>query len=329
MRVAILHNAVRPDAPPEDQDTLVQVDAVAAAFARLGHHSIRVPCSLDLTAMCASLQSARPDVIFNLVESMADSDSLAYLPVAVLDTLNIPYTGSRTESLFLTTHKILAKQRMRQAGLPTSDWLEDRTTLPSFSLPFSSCSSWILKGLWDQGSRDMDDNAVLHNADLAEVQNRLRQRTKRTGRPCFCERFIDGREFVVAMLTGPDGPVALSPAEIEFTNYPPDKPRIVGYHAKWSDDRMEYLQTPRRFTFDPSDAPLLDHLRRLAVDCWNIFHLRGWARVDFRVDADNQPWILEVNANPCLSPDAGFAAALAFVGTSFDEAIQRILDDRQ
>ena len=67
--------------------------------------------------------------------------------------------------------------------------------------------------------------------------------------------------------------------------------------------------------------------RRLALECWRLFGLRGWARVDFRVDAAGQPWILEVNANPCLSPDAGFAAALARSSISFDEAIRRILED--
>ncbi len=55
--------------------------------------------------------------------------------------------------------------------------------------------------------------------------------------------------------------------------------------------------------------------------------LRAWARVDFRVDQNGQPWILEVNANPCLSPDAGFRAALQQAGIAFDEAIACILED--
>jgi D-alanine-D-alanine ligase len=335
MRIAVLHNAVPDDAPLEDRDTLVQVDVVSRALAQLGHEPARVSCTLDLAAMCDQLRRMRPQRVFNLVESLADSDSLAYLPLAVLDSLGLLYTGSRTETLFLTTHKILAKQRMRQAGLPTPAWIESssrHTPCADYEGPeehslSSEQSSWILKGIWDQGSRDMDDDAVLKDVGPAELDRRLRQRIARTGRPCFAEQFIDGREFAVALLAGPNGPEAQPPAEIEFTDFPPEKPRIVGYRAKWRDDCFEYHQTPCRFEFDAADKPLLDRLRSLAESCWTWFGLRGSARVDFRVDAAGQPWILEINANPCLSPDAGFAAVLAYAAIPFEEAIRRILED--
>ena len=173
----------------------------------------------------------------------------------------------------------------------------------------------------------MEDDAVVRDVDLTELDQRLQQRLARSGRTCFAEQFIDGRELTVTLLAGPGGPEAHPPVEIDFTGFPPEKPRIVGYRAKWRDDSFEYRQTPRRFDFDPSDGPLLDELRRLAEDCWRLFSLRGWARVDFRVDQAGRPWILEVNANPCLSPDAGFAAALRRASIPFETAIQRILDD--
>ncbi len=119
----------------------------------------------------------------------------------------------------------------------------------------------------------------------------------------------------------------LPPAEIDFCAFPPDKPRIVGHQAKWDQDSFEYQQTPRRFVFPAKDKPLLSRVSDLARSCWGLFGLSGYARVDFRVDNDGQPWILEVNANPCLSPDAGFAAAVTEAGISYDEAIQRIVND--
>ena len=363
MRVAVLHNAVPENAPLEDQDTLVQVDAVVAALARLGHEPARVACTLDLAALHDELPRLRPDVVFNLVESLAEADSLAYLPPAVLDVLGLPYTGSRTESLFLTTHKLLAKERLRQAGLPTPDWIESKITIhegheehedekkehpnrspeegcgegryspkssatSSASLSFSSCSScpsWIIKGVWDQASRGMEDDAVLKGVDLVEVRKRLADRVAHSARPCFAEQFVEGREFNLSVLAGPDGPQVLSPAEIDFSAFPPGKPRIVGHRAKWQADSFEYNNTPRRFDFEPADGPLLDRLSRLAKECWTLFGLRGWVRVDFRVDAGGQPWILEINTNPCLSADAGFAAALEHASIPFDIAIERIL----
>jgi D-alanine-D-alanine ligase len=357
MRITVLHNFVAPDAPPEDRDTLVQVEAITEALARLGHEPITLSCTLDLTGIQDELPRLRPKLVFSLVESLAGADSLVYLPAAVLDVLGVPYCGCHTASLFLTTHKTLAKERMRQAGLPTPAWIESlvptlgvgtQCSGRSASLEATqsvgtggfprgawepgapscpSCSSWIIKGVWDQGSRGLDDAAVLRDVEPAEVRARLVERTARLGRPCFAEQFIEGREFNQGLLAGPDGPELLPPAEIDFSAFPPDKPQIVGHRAKWDEDSFECRCTPRHFDFPPSDTPLLDRLRDLSRQCWTLFQLRGWARVDFRVDATGQPWILEVNSNPCLSPDAGFAAAMQQASIPYDEGIRRIVAD--
>jgi D-alanine-D-alanine ligase len=113
-------------------------------------------------------------------------------------------------------------------------------------------------------------------------------------------------------------------AEIRFDAFPADKPRIVGYAAKWDLESFEYRNTPRSFTVEPE---LAERLRRIALDCWALFRLDGYARVDFRVDESGRPWVLEVNANPCLSPDAGFAAALAEAGLGYEAAVERLIDD--
>jgi D-alanine-D-alanine ligase len=328
VRVAVLHNAVPDDAPPEDQDTLIQVATVVAALTRLGHEPTTVSCTLDLAALHDELLRLRPDVVFNLVESLAQADSLVYLPLAVLDVLHLPYTGSRTESLFLTTHKVLAKERLRSAGLPTPPWIACDGA-HHMKPPSADCAAqrWIVKGVWEQGSRDMEDDAVLEGVDLPEVQKRLAQRAAQSARPCFAEQFVEGREFNLSVLAGPHGPEPLPPAEIDFSAFPPEKPHIVGHRAKWQADSFEYHHTPHRFDFGPNDGPLLDQLARLTKQCWILFRLRGWVRVDFRVDAAGQPWILEINANPCLSSDAGFAASLQRTSITFDDAIQRILED--
>jgi D-alanine-D-alanine ligase len=131
----------------------------------------------------------------------------------------------------------------------------------------------------------------------------------------------------LSILAGPQGPQVLPPAEIIFEGYDADQPRIVGYRAKWDVDSEEFRQTPRSFDFGPDDRPLLAELQALALQCWQLFGLRGYARVDFRVDDHGRPWILEINANPCLSPDAGFAAALARAGIVFSRAVKWIITD--
>ncbi|RJP37206.1 MAG: hypothetical protein C4547_05880 [Phycisphaerales bacterium] len=150
---------------------------------------------------------------------------------------------------------------------------------------------------------------------------------RRFGDELFAEAYIDGREFNLSLLCGPRGPQVLPPAEIDFVDYPPEKPHIVGYAAKWDDRAFEYHATPRRFDVDEADRGLVETLRALAVHCWRLFDLRGHVRVDFRVDERNQPWILEVNANPCLSPEAGFMAAAARAGLTIEHVVERLLRD--
>jgi D-alanine-D-alanine ligase len=72
---------------------------------------------------------------------------------------------------------------------------------------------------------------------------------------------------------------------------------------------------------------LLERLRAVALDCARVFDLHGYARVDVRVDEAGTPWVLEVNVNPCLSPDAGFAAAAAAAGLDAPAVLQRIIAD--
>ena len=90
--------------------------------------------------------------------------------------------------------------------------------------------------------------------------------------------------------------------------------RVLGYEAKWHEDSFAYIHTVRHFPDDPADAALLARAGDLARAAWRIFGLKGYARVDLRLDAAGEPCILEVNANPCLAADAGFMAAAGRAG---------------
>jgi len=114
--------------------------------------------------------------------------------------------------------------------------------------------------------------------------------------------------------------------EILFEHWGKGRPRIVGYDAKWSPQSVAYSGTPRRFGLERNEPALAERLKELALASWRLFGLGGYARVDFRVDGDGRPWILEVNVNPCLTPDAGFAAAAFEAGLSYPRLIGEIVD---
>ena len=168
----------------------------------------------------------------------------------------------------------------------------------------------------------MDDAAVVDVGDACMLESLIREREQSIGRPHFAEQYIDGREFNLSVVNGK----VLPAAEIDFVDFPPEKPRIVGHRAKWEPESFEYIRTPRRFDFPASDKSLLQKLARLSRRSWNLFELEGYARVDFRVDKNGLPWILEINSNPCLSPDAGFAAALENANIPFATAIEQIIN---
>jgi D-alanine-D-alanine ligase len=337
MRLAVVYNAVENTSRPDERDVLIQADAVQDALKQLGHRPVLLSCDLNLSAVHSRLKKIQPDLVFNLVESLNGMDRLIHLFPALLDSMRIPYSGSRSAALYFTTNKVLAKQRLMEANLPTPPWigpypadlplLTNCLETPPAASGNSPAIRWIVKSLWEHASSGLHEDELVLDENVLRIRNLLPERAPQLGGACFAEAFIEGREFNLALLAGKDGPQTLPPAEIVFEGYPDDKLRIVGYRAKWEKDSYEYHHTPRRFDFSPQDAALLLRLEQTAKKCWQVFGLGGYARVDFRVDADGQPWILEINSNPCLSPDAGFAAAVRQSGLTFAEAIERILSD--
>jgi D-alanine-D-alanine ligase len=320
-KAAVLYNDVSDKSSQDELDVLVQVDSVTKALASLSYDPVPVPLSLDLQGAIESLKSLQPVFVFNLVESIAGIGRFIHFAPAILDHLKLSYTGASTKALFITTDKLLTKERLKAAGLPTPAWLS-AAGLEGGGLHFGP--PYIIKPVCEDASVGLDEDAFFHEGQL--LREALKERSARYGE-CFIEEYIHGREFNLSVLAGKDGPEVLPPAEIQFADYPPDKPRIVGYRAKWEAGSFEYTHTVRRFNFPEEDQSLVRSLSRTALQCWDLFQLRGYARVDFRVDDDDTTWVLEINANPCISPDSGFVAASQQAELTFEQVVQRIIGD--
>ena len=319
MGIVILHDAVAPDAAPEAQDTLTQAREVTNALRAMGLDANRLPVSGDLCVLQRQLSITRPEVVFNLVESIAGIDGSAVAIPAMLDGLGIPYTGSNAAAQALANDKCMAKAFMRRAGLPTAHWYPGQDGF----VP----GVYLVKTRFEHGSCGIDDDAVRRFDDKEALAEAVRLRQKKLGRPCFAEEYLEGREFNLSVIELQDELCVLPAAEIDFSAFAAGKPRIVGYRAKWVAGSFEFTHTPRVFPSLP--AGLKRRLASLAEESFRLFGLTGYGRVDFRLNREGEPVILEVNPNPCLASDAGFVAALTQAGITFEAALNQLVSRAQ
>ncbi len=310
--IPVLHAAT--DSRPDEIDTIVAANAVAGALQTLGFGTEIIGLAPDLNQL-DSLPARRPLLVFNLVDAVNGDGRLAPFVPARLDALKLRYTGCSASAWLDTLSKISTKLKLAHAGLPTPAWSEDGSGL-------DAQARVIVKAVWEHGSLGLDGASVMRAADAARAvaERNLRWKTEH-----FAEGFLDGREFNLSLLEGPSGPDVLPIAEIVFEGFEAAS-RIVGYDAKWSPDSEAYIGTPRRFGLEREAPELAARLKGLALASWHLFALTGYARVDFRLDRRGEPSILEVNMNPCLSPDAGYAAAAKQAGLSYEAMISVIVE---
>ncbi|MBN1475101.1 MAG: ATP-grasp domain-containing protein [Syntrophaceae bacterium] len=322
-KIVILHSDISAEASEDELDCLRQAEAISGAARVLGYEPILLPFVLDLNQTIKELKTINPFAVFNIVETLSGRGSLIHLAPALLDYLKIPYTGCPTDAIFVTSNKPLAKKFLRSSGIATPDWLE----MDDSFFQESSNEKYLIKSSWEHASVGLDENSLISHKSNNDLLAQMNRRQELLGGSCFAEAYIDGREFNVALIAEASGVRVLPIAEMIFRDYAEDKPKLVDYRAKWVADSFEYNNTIRKYEFEARDDKLLKSLQEISLRCWKLFGLRGYARVDFRVDKSGKPWVLEINTNPCLSPDAGFAAALEQASLKYHEAIALIIQD--
>lgn len=321
MRVTILHSAIAADATLDEQETMIQVAAVHEALQKLDCQVNRLAFTLDISEFVLHLHEQKPDVVFNVVESVQGRGELIYLPPLLLEQLNIPYTGVDAKTLLLSTDKIIAKEWLLAGQLPTPPWLhQDEWS----TKPFPSDGPYIIKSTTENGSIGIDQDSIVNHREAMSAI--LQDRQRRFGGKWFAERFILGREFNVGLLSGCQGLEVLPIAELQFTHLPDRYFPIMDYAAKWQLDSEIYRTTQRCFEFAATDELMLASIAELSLACGHWFSVAGYARVDMRVDEHGQIWILEINTNPSIAPDAGFVAAAERSGFDYVALINRLLE---
>lgn len=313
LKVAILVPPEDPANAADRADTFVQAAEISECLSILGNECLTIIFGDDRGATVERLLDELPDVVFNLVEDVPEGADHLHVATALLDEWHQRYTGAQTAALKALGDKREMKRQLASAGLPVA---ADTTNAPADA-------RYIVKSATEHASIGIDATSVVNGRDAAEALIGRRQ-ADHSG-IWFVEQYIDGREFNVGLLETPTGVIPLPVSEILFLDHA-GRPKIVGYAEKWAEDSAAYASTPRSFATAPADASLHAELTRLALAAWHLFGLKGYARVDFRVDDRGTPYILEVNANPCLAADAGFCAAAAKAGLSQTDIVAHLIE---
>lgn len=319
--VAVVYGAVAPDAPPDEQNSFEEVEVVSDALRNLGWQPVAVPMTLDAATAKRRIEALAPVFVFNLVESLDGKGSYIHVGPTLFDALGIPFTGCGTDAILLTQNKLIAKRVMAKAGLPTPPWIEPEDLLAGRG--GEKGRRYIVKSAWEHASIGIDGGSVA--SDPVELRRIAEDRRRRYGGEWFAEAYVEGGEIHLPIIGPHDAPATVTGTIIDFVNFAPGQPKLFDYDAKWNEGTPSFDMTPDRLADRPEDARMVDAARSAALECWKLFRLAGYARVDFRFDEAGRPWIVDINANPCLSHVDSLPTGAAASGIAFDDLIAGIV----
>ena len=323
MNVTVLHGADAAEAP--EDPVLSQIES---ALTSLGHETARVSVAADVEQLVVALKAAPPDLVFNLAESFDGKSALESNVAALLNLIDLRYTGSSPAALLMAGDKSLTKKVLSFHKILTPQFATvyrgalDHVGDLAFPL--------IVKPPQEDASLGITSKSVVR--DVRELLGTMDALQREFQAPVLVEEFVDGREFYVGII-GNVTPVALPVMELDFSAFPPDRPKVASWEAKWgeggsgdaSESGAEFAGT--RSVFPTDVAPeLLARMQAVAIESFNALRLRDYGRVDLRVSAAGEIYVIEVNPNCYLEKSGEFSRAAAESGLAHDALIARIVE---
>lgn len=314
MKVAILYDGGSDEWSEADVAAVLgNVHEVRRSLRRDGHVVTLVPVYLHDLKWPSRLQKF--DLVFNLCEGINGHARYEDWVLGALELTGVPFTGCRASAVTLCHRKHVANTLLERSGVPVPPFaLARRNRLPE-GLRYPV----IVKPSGEDASVGIDGGAVCQGPQA------LQARLATMGRhfsELLVQEYVAGREFNVGFL----GAEAMPLSEISFEKMPADAWPIVSYAAKWAEDSPEYLGT-EPVCPAPVDQPLATAILEAARQAWQVLGGEGYGRVDIRVTDDGRPWVLEVNPNPDLSSDAGFARMGRARGWDYDRLVGRVVEE--
>ncbi len=320
-RVAVVYNVphLDPDHPDaaSEGDVVTVARAVAAALDEAGYCPTWLPACPPLSSFLERLVQASPDFVFNLIEGFGGSSAAEPHVASVYELIGLAYTGSPVEALANCRSKARTKALLRGSGLPTAPSVVAVAGEPI--PPFDWRGRVIVKPEAEDASLGIDQESVV--SSIASAGGRVQTLQHAYGGAVLIEAYLPGPEYNVGVLATPE-PRTLPVAQVVFAERPGSWP-ILTYAGKWDVGSSEDLASP---VVCPASvgSELANRLGSLALAAFRATGCRDYARVDFRLDDQGAPMILEVNPNPDLGPGAGWARAARVAGLGHTEAVSLI-----
>ena len=313
MKIALLFDGLSALGKTPELQLLDAIEAVETALLDWASEVVRVPVSND-GRWVERVRRGKFDLVFNICEGIDGESVHEPRVISVLELLGIPFTGSGSWTTALTLRKNVVNGLLDRAGLPVPRWTHIRRGEEVTSVGFPA----ICKPVAEDASVGIEQRSVVRSmrALTARVEAMFEGWDE-----VLVQRFIDGREVNVGIL----GEEMLPIAEIDFGDMPKGMWHIVSYRSKWETGSDEDLGAKPNCPADLPE-PLAHELTHIARTAWRVVGGEGYGRCDFRIDPSGRPWLLEVNANPDISPGAGLARMAGVATIGYSQLIRKICD---
>ena len=261
-------------------------------------------------------------IVFNLMEAFAYNGALDYYIVSYLDMLRIPYTGCNPRGLILARDKALSKKllcfhRIRVPKFKTFSYGHKINKNHLKSLPYPM----IIKSMYEQGSVGISQASIVKNNE--ELISRVGQMHDLTTQDVIAEQYIEGRELYITII-GNQRLQTFPIREITFDHIDNKMHRIATYNVKWNDDYRKRWGIKYQFARHLPNG-IEDRIIKLAKRIYRLLDLSGYARLDLRLTAEGDLYVLEVNPNAAIANDDDMAHSAEKAGLSYEQLIQRLL----
>jgi D-alanine-D-alanine ligase len=292
---------------------------VVKALKTLGHEVLKLGISDELRPLREAANDWKPDIVFNLLEEFRGEAIFDQNVVGYLELLGLPYTGCNAQGMVLSRGKALSKKIVTYHRVPVPRFVVfhlGRKVRPSRNLRYPL----IVKSVNEDASLGISQASVVWDAEA--LVERAQFVHERIGSHAIAEQFIEGRDVYVPVL-GNDRLRVFPAQELVFQKKPDDSMNIATEKAKFD------LRYQKKWGIDlkPAelDPALANRLGRLTKRVYRALQLDGYARVDYRLDGEGNPYFVEANANPDVAREEEFASSAAMSGLKYEKLIQTIL----